>query len=88
MPRFDEDLVITFNDTEVARIDASSGNLTLGAEGRDGDIVLRDKAGNNRIHLSAAAQLFLGARGQDGNLIVRDKHGDTVFINGDNGLGT
>lgn len=32
-------------------LDAQSGNLTLGNHGQDGDVLLRDAAGETRIHL-------------------------------------
>jgi len=88
MPSYNnEDLILSFEGKVIARIHVSSGNLTLGGEGRDGDIFLRDKDGNTQIELNAdKGQLFLGARGHDGNLIIRDKVGrDTIFINGDPG---
>jgi len=94
MPSFEnEDLVLSFNGEVIARVDVSKGNLTLGGQGRDGDLVIKDSDGATRIHMNGRkAQLFLGADGHDGNLILRNKEGrNTVFANGDPGkmqLGT
>jgi len=94
MPSFEnEDLVLSFNDEVIARFDVSGGNLHLGGQGRDGDLLIKDSDNVTRITLSGEkAQIFLGSEGHDGNLIIRDKEGrDTVFFDGDTGtirLGT
>ncbi|HEY1369266.1 MAG TPA: hypothetical protein VGF23_19230 [Gaiellaceae bacterium] len=61
----------------VITIDGGSGDITVGATGRDGDLVLRDASGNARVIVN----------GQDGTLILRDANGkDSVSLDSRFGL--
>jgi hypothetical protein len=54
--------------TPVITLDGGSGDVTLGASGRDGDLVLRDGAGNARAVVN----------GQDGTVVLKDANGQTT----------
>lgn len=57
--------------TPVITLNGGSGDVTVGAAGRDGDLVLHDAAGNPRVIIN----------GQDGTLVLRDANGqDTVAL--------
>jgi hypothetical protein len=57
--------------TPVITLNGGSGDVTVGAAGRDGDLVLHDAAGNPRVVIN----------GQDGTLVLRDANGqDTVAL--------
>lgn len=57
--------------TPVVTLNGGTGDITVGARGRDGDLVLRDGAGNPRVVIN----------GQDGTLILKDANGkDTVAL--------
>lgn len=61
----------------VITLDGGSGDITIGAAGRDGDLVLRDGAGNPRVVIN----------GQDGTLVLKDVNGkDTVALDARFGL--
>ena len=65
---------------EVVHLDGQSAALYVGATGNEGDVVVRDGAGNDAVHLNGAnAQIFVGARGNEGDIIVRDDAGRDVF---------
>jgi hypothetical protein len=65
---------------EALRFDASNAALTIGDEGVEGDLVIRDGAGRNVLHFdSNHAALYLGAAGNEGDLIIRDGDGRQVF---------
>jgi hypothetical protein len=57
--------------TPVITLNGGSGDITVGAAGRDGDLVLRDGAGNARVVFN----------GQDGTLVLKDANGrDSVLL--------
>lgn len=72
---------------DVLAFNAGAAALYIGAEGNEGDLVIRDGAGRNVLHFdSAYAALYLGAAGNEGDLIVRNSAGDdTVKIDGNEG---
>ena len=51
-------------------LDGGTGQLTLGGASHDGDILLRDSAGNERVVID----------GQNGTLIIRDSNGQDAVI--------
>jgi len=51
-------------------LNSSNAGLYVGGKGNEGDLVLRDGAVNERIHLSAG----------DGDMRVRDSAGETLFL--------
>ncbi len=53
-----------------------SGKVTSG-EGQDGDLVLNDGKGHERIHLDAgAANLSMGGHGEDGDILLNSYEGE------------
>lgn len=63
--------------TPVITLNGATGDVTVGASGRDGDLVLRDAAGNARVVIN----------GQDGTLVLKDANGqDTVALDARFGL--
>jgi hypothetical protein len=64
-------IAATQGGAPVITLDGGTGDITVGAGGRDGDLVLRDAAGNVRVILN----------GQDGTLTLKDVNGaDTVVL--------
>jgi len=63
------------------------GNLTLGGAGRDGDLLITDRAGSVTIALNGErGALHLGGQGQDGDITVRDAAFDqTAHLDGRTG---
>jgi hypothetical protein len=63
-------------------IDDSTGNIIAGGGGSDGDLVLRNNTGQDRIHLDAGGgNAWLGGNGADGDLVLfrsGSEHGDAV----------
>lgn len=52
-------------------IDDSNGNIIAGGEGSDGDVILRNNGGQDRIHLDAnGGNAWLGGNGADGDLVL------------------
>lgn len=70
-----------------------TGNIYAGGKGDDGDLVLRNKNGLNRIGLDAASgNIWLGGNGADGDLFIFPSGGDnskpfeaTIHLDGDAG---
>jgi hypothetical protein len=65
-------------------INGKNGNYEAGAEGHDGDIMLKDQNGKLTIHLNGAdGGLYLGGPGQDGDIKLKNaKNQQTIHING------
>lgn len=60
-------------------IDDSSSNIFAGGDGSDGDVILRDSDGTDRIRLDAArANAWLGGNGASGDVVVFSADGDNV----------
>lgn len=75
---FGADLVVgrTANGTETVVIDTVHGNITLGTQGVEGDVVVRD--GHNRMVFvvdGANASTTIGAAGNEGDIRVLDAAG-------------
>ncbi len=52
-------------------INSDTGNIFAGGDGSDGDLVLRDNSGQNRIRLDAGGgNAWLGGNGADGDLVM------------------
>ena len=63
--------------TPVITLDGTTGDISVGAKGRDGDLVLRDNVGNPRVVINA----------QDGTLVLKDANGvDSVSLDARFGL--
>ena len=70
-------IAATPGGTPVITLNGGTGDISVGASGRDGDLVLRDAAGNPRVVFDA----------QNGTLVLKDANGaDTVAIDARFGL--
>ena len=58
-------IAATPGGTPVITLDGATGDISVGAKGRDGDLVLRDNVGNPRVVINA----------QDGTLVMKDANG-------------
>ncbi|MBJ3762440.1 tail fiber domain-containing protein [Maribius pontilimi] len=72
-------------DTVVLSV--NDGNLTLGGAGRDGDLMLTDRAGNLTIGLNGeSGSLHLGGTTEDGDVTLYDRNTrQTVHMDGAKG---
>lgn len=73
-----EQLILKRNadDAHPVRFQLKDGNLILGGNGRDGDLMMTDRAGNLTIGLNGeSGSLHLGGRTEDGDIILRDRQG-------------
>src|SRR3546814_5543302 len=62
------------------RSDGNFAVVRVGAEGNEGDVIVRDDAGRDVIHLNGSnATLYVGADGNEGDVIVRDGEGRDAF---------
>ena len=74
-------------------IDNNNGNIIAGGDGADGDIVLKDGNGQDRIRLDGnGGNAWLGGNGADGDLVLFPNGGDnttlsqaTIHIDGQQG---
>ncbi len=90
---FAEDSVSRFPDQATIHLDAAAGNLRMGGRGRDGDVILREAGGDDRIRLDAGeGNVFLGGNDVDGDLLLFAASGDnvtfeeaTIHLNGQDG---
>ena len=82
-----------FTDTASIHLDAAAGNLRLGGQGQDGDVILREAFGDDRIRMDAGeGNIFVGGNGVDGDLLLFAESGDnvtfeeaTIHLNGQDG---
>lgn len=59
----------------------NSSNIVAGGDGSDGDVILKDGDGQNRIRLSAdSANAYLGGNGADGDLVLFPPGGDNTTL--------
>ena len=72
---------------ETIVLSVNDGNLVLGGDGRDGDLMLTDRAGAVTIALNGeSGAMHLGGSGEDGDLTVRDaQFKQTVHLDGRTG---
>ena len=90
---FAEDSVSRLPDQATIHLDAAAGNLRMGGRGRDGDVILREAGGDDRIRLDAGeGNVFLGGNDVDGDLLLFAASGDnvtfeeaTIHLNGQDG---
>src|SRR5215207_8788889 len=99
---FNEDILVTdANDNQAFKIEANTADLSIGATGKEGDLLIRDNRGNNVFSFSGGypppnpgvtpvgqthATLSVGATDNSGELRIRDKDGRLVFqFNGETG---
>jgi hypothetical protein len=65
---------------EILKFDASSSTMTVGAEGNEGDICVRDAQGRDAVRIDGGrGALFIGTDDKVGDLLVRDGAGHDVF---------
>ena len=64
-------------------LDAQNGNLTLGNHGQDGDVVLKDGAGQNRIHLDPGNHT-IKMFNSDGTLLAELGRNGNIRLGGGN----
>lgn len=86
---FGADLVVgrTANGTETVVIDTAHGNITLGTQGVEGDVVVKDQH-NRRVFVvdGSTASATLGAAGNEGDIRLMDAAGQ-VSLRGDGATG-
>jgi hypothetical protein len=86
-------LIRNSSGEETGRIDGGTGNLSLGGNNSDGDVLLRNNDGDTRIHFSAGGgaavstsrahinggtgNLSLGGNDSDGDVLLRGNAGNT-----------
>jgi hypothetical protein len=62
------------------RLHGDNAALYVGAEGHEGDIIVRDVSGRDIFWVDGdKAALYVGAEGHEGDIIVRDANGRDVF---------
>jgi hypothetical protein len=62
-------------------LDSNTGNIFAGGEGTDGDLVLRNNNGEDRIRLDGGAgNAWLGGHGTDGDLVMFPSSGDNATL--------
>jgi hypothetical protein len=78
---------VSGTNREVLRFNASSAALTLGSDGVEGDLMVRDSGGRDAVRLDGnAAALYLGSTGNEGDLFIRNSNGQTSFhLDGETG---
>ena len=86
---FGADLVVgrTANGTETVVIDTAHGNITLGTQGVEGDVVVKD-GHNRRVFVvdGSTASVNIGAAGNEGDIRVFDAAGQpSVRVDGATG---
>jgi hypothetical protein len=65
---------------DVLTFDGEKAALYLGAQGSDGDVLVRDAEGRTALQLDGdTAALFVGTEGNEGDVIVRDGEGRTAL---------
>jgi hypothetical protein len=70
-------IAATPGGTPVITLDGTTGDISVGAKGRDGDVVLIDNFGRPRVVINA----------QDGTLVMKDANGvDSIALDARNGL--
>ena len=96
------DIILNQTDTEIVEnvrctrepgrapsilLDSENGNIVLGGDGRDGDLILNNRSGGATILLSGdSANVNMGGNGQDGDLVLKDGSGNlTIHLNGSGG---
>ena len=72
---------------EVFHVTGDTAALYLGADGNEGDIIVRDSEGRDVMHMDGNfAALYLGTNGNEGDLFVRNSAGtDTIHLDGNSG---
>jgi hypothetical protein len=72
---------------DVLTFDGEKAALYLGAQGSDGDVLVRDAEGRTALQLDGdTAALFVGTEGNEGDVIVRDADGeDRIHLDGASG---
>ena len=62
-------------------LNSTTGNIIAGGNGADGDIVLKEGTGQNRIRLDAdGGNAWLGGNGADGDLVLFPSGGDNATL--------
>lgn len=84
----------TSGDVERIVVDGDTGDLTLGGDGVDGDLVILDRDGNTTAHVNGRhGNLRLGGSGHDGDILLFDSSASnadavevaTIHMNGEEG---
>ncbi|MEZ4869772.1 MAG: hypothetical protein R3C14_51075 [Caldilineaceae bacterium] len=81
------------NEQATIRLDGDGGNIFVGGQGADGDLVLRSTSNQDRIRLDAdGGNIWVGGNGADGDIALFAASGDnatldraTIHLNGDSG---
>lgn len=67
------EILVRSENGETIALAVKDGNLVLGGNSRDGDLMIRDRAGSITIAMNGdSGALHLGGPGQDGDITVRD----------------
>ena len=62
-------------------LNADNGDISVGGSGQDGDIVLKGRNNQDRIHLNAIhGNILLGGNGADGGLMLFPNNGDNSTL--------
>jgi hypothetical protein len=71
-------------DVQRVRLDGETADITLGGNGADGDVNVRNKDGKRTVYLDGdAGNITLGGNGTNGDVYVRNKGGqNTVRLDG------
>jgi len=72
--------LISASNKDMGSINTSSGNIVLGGNGKDGDILLRDGKGDMRIHISSGIDSKIDTKTR---FYVETKDAK-MFLGGDN----
>jgi len=73
---------------ETITLDGDNANITLGGNGHDGDILMKNSAGSTTVGINGqTGAVHLGGTGQDGDLLLRNS-ANTVTIRLDGQTGT
>jgi len=58
---------------ETIALDGNNANITLGGNGHDGDILMKNSAGSTTVGINGqTGSINLGGTGQDGDLLLRN----------------
>ncbi|MEM6888154.1 MAG: tail fiber domain-containing protein [Pseudomonadota bacterium] len=80
-------IVLRSDAGDTIHLAVKDGNLTLGGDAHDGDLMIRDRSGSVTVAINGErGALHLGGPGQDGDITVRNKNFEqTAHLDGRTG---
>jgi hypothetical protein len=73
--------ILDSSDRQILSFNAAAAELSLGAAGQNGVLIVKDNSNQNAFHFSAfGAELSVGNRGNAGEVLVRDAENRLVFF--------